>query len=110
MTIKPATLRFQDGEVTDFDTAMDLYLEQYRDELQYARKLQKEYGHDPGLEEQARGVAHIEEMVDLARGIYQEIVDNAIKQAAQKMREHGDANLKEIAEALEKQDFSRLAL
>ena len=109
-TEKLATVRFQDGDIKDFYTALETYSEQYHDELQNAIELQRKYGADPRLDEQRRGVEHIDKMTELAKEIYDSTVLPAIKAAAAKMRQRGDANLKEIADALESGDYSRLAL
>ena len=110
MSTKIATKRFQDGEVNDFYTALETYSEQYHDELQCTIEIQRKYGYDPHLENQRQAVAHIDEMMELARKIYDETVLPAIKAAAAKMRQCGDGDLKEIADALESGDYSRLAL
>ena len=114
MSTKIATKRFQDNEVHDFYTALEIYSEQYHDELQNTSNILRKYGANQkdreDLEKQRRAVAHIDEMMELAKQIYDETVLPAIKVAAAKIRQCGDANLKEIADALESGDYSRLAL
>jgi hypothetical protein len=113
-TEKPATVRFQDNEVHDFYTALEVYSEQYHDELQVTRDILKKYGANDkdrqDLENQRKGVEHLDKMMEVAREIYDEAVKPAIKIAVARMRAVGDSDLNEIASALESGDYSRLAL
>jgi hypothetical protein len=110
------SVRFQNNEVRDFNTAMEVYVAQYQEEMRITREIIREYpderpGHDAKvIEEQSKGLAHVESMVQKARAIYAETVAEAIKQAARKMHAEGDYNLRMIADALESGDWSQLAL
>lgn len=110
------SVRFQNGEVKDFFTAMEVYAAQYREELRIGRELVRENPNpEPGkdareLEEQSEGVMHIELMISEAKLIYHQEVGEAIKRAAAKMRENGDQHLRHIADALESGNWSQLAL
>ena len=111
---------FQNGEVKDFYTAMEVYIDQYQEELRIGREIYREYAHehDPEyrakwqveLQEQAQGVEHIGKMVFEARKIYFEVMQDAKRQIAEKMRERNDHTLNEIADAVESGDWSSLAV
>lgn len=111
---------FQNGEVKDFQSAMDTYIAQYREELHIGREIYRDNSKDNTpdfnakwrreLQEQSEAIAHIEEMVQVARTIYQDIVDEACKRAAEAMRERGDRTLAEIADAVESGNWGQLAL
>jgi len=105
---------FENGTIKDFNTAMELYVRQSQDEYRLAWDLVKEHGTTSSshrdLEEAAKSVDHINEVTELAKSIYDQTVLPAIKAAAAKMRQHGDANLDEIADALESGDYTGLAL
>ena len=81
--------RFQNGEVKDFYTAMEVYAAQYREELLIARELYRDYaqGNTPEylqkwrqeLQEQGQAVEDVEVTSASAKIIYRQEVGEAIK-------------------------------
>lgn len=107
--------RFQRGEVHDFTTAMDVYLEQYYEEMKITREVVHDYPGDPlrdakAIAEQSEGLIHIEKMVEQARSMYKAYVEAAIRHTVQVMRANGDYHLGLIADALESGNYEGLSV
>jgi hypothetical protein len=104
--------KFQNGEVTDFYTAMEVLVEQQQFERQQLIRIAHEYG---GVSSQQRedamnAVEVVKGQVEIAKTIYQEVVENALKRAGDAMRKHNDPGLNAIADAVERGDYSGLSL
>jgi len=110
----------QDGTANNFYSAMDAYVAQFREELLINREIYRDYAHQNDaayrakwqkeIEEQSQAVEYIEKMVGQAKAMYKDVVEEAIRRAAQVMRANGDSHLAAIADALESGDYSRLAI
>lgn len=106
------SVRFQNGEVTDFYTAMQVLVEQQQFERQQLIEIGREYGGVTWQEREraSKAVAEVEAATEMAKVIYREVVEEACKRAAERMREHNDYVLNSIADALENGNYSTLAI
>ncbi len=104
--------RFQRDEITTFDEAMTVYVEQFDYERRQYNELSREYGPYPSSEREQMMESHAatKRNVERARAIYDEIVTQALKRAAGAMRATGDNEMKMFADAVETGNYSGLAL
>ena len=103
-----ATTLFQSGYVKDFNTALLLLIQQQREEYEDARRIVGITSQE--VIEARRAIDNVERATIEARAIYNEIVRPAIIEAATKMMQRENAQVRAIGEALLSGDYRGLAL
>lgn len=107
------SVRFQNGEITDFYTAMQVCIDQQKAEYQDLLEIARRSGNVTWQEkEEARYSIEIVTLAtETATEIYERVVNAALKHAADEMRAKGDdPYLRSIADAVETGNYSSLAL
>jgi len=106
--IENATTQFQQDQVKDFNTALLLLIQQQQEEYRDARRLSGITRQE--LREAKTAIDDVEQATREARVIYEAIVRPAIIEAAAKMIQHENIQVRSIGEALQSGDYRSLAL